>query len=282
MVNYTVETLYREFLTAIRKDYIGTVTPEQFNQVMRDGMNSLSKVIDSELSIDNIYKNSLVSLQSYINDVPNGIDYLTINDQHTLSNHGGSYMGNGKYLLNNPLRENPIDSNAQTGELCVNSVKLPVVRVVNGTPTNGYLIAQSGIRLQSIDVAYDGSNKFVKCLPLSPDRLDVLNNSFTKPNERKCYHIVDNDLLIIYVPETVKSVKVKVSYVKRPFIPFFDRENPIDAAYPYVKIQDGLNYIYPYSNGYGSINPKIPYSLVPTLISFAVRSYLTYIAQVKI
>ncbi len=274
MKNYTVVDIYREFLTSIRKDYIGTVTPEQFNAAMKEGWAILCNFIANEISVDFSYKEYIAQLSEVYGEEYDDGRYLIVNSSHTKTQHGGARVANGHFIVSNPLYEN-LDNNNGTGNLATNWVLLPSLDG-NGTQQGKYY--QASLKINSIYLRYDDSLRLVRCNPLTSDRRDVIYNSFTKPNERKSYYMVNGALLDIFVPETVNELKVYIKSVKRPFIPFFDRSNPGDATYPYAY----SNNLLPYANNYGSINPRIPHSLLPLLIGYGVKSYLTYINQVKI
>jgi hypothetical protein len=277
MKDYTVSDIYKEFLSSIKKDYIGTVTPEQFNIAMRDGGLLLNNYILGSMVNDSVYKSYLSQLKDVYGKQYSDGKYLEVNSLHVLSTHGGQRIADGEFQISNPTYENAINK-SNDEYLCTNWVLLPSLNDNNQPEGVRY---QAAIEIDSIYVSYDDSTAKVRCSPLATDRKDVLNNTFTMPNERKCYYTINGSSISIYVPQTVSAIKLYISYTKRPFVTFFDRSNPADASFPYKAIQQG-SYIYPYVSGYGSINPRIPYSLIPLLISYSVRSYLSYIQQVKI
>jgi len=265
----SVISIYRDFLSGIQKDFIGTVTPEQFNYLMGKAMTMLRQKILQESMYDTSVKSDIdTMLVTTSKDA--GTDDVIVTSAHIFDTHGGTKLSmNGKFAIRNPYIQQK-HSDVSLSYDAVNFVLLP------GIDINSQPIAKafhSALSIRSVMVYYDGSNTAVPCYPIRSDELHSISNTFRKPNDGKCYYELTSDVMFIHVKDDIEKIRVVINYIRNPFDLFFDRDNPDDAPYPYViRSISAVDYS-PYQNGYGSINPLLSHGNVERLISLALQEY---------
>ena len=242
MEKLTVKRMYEYFLTEIRKDYTGTVTPFVWNVLMKDALQEWKAKIAREIDLG-IYGNAE---QAGLSVATDGINLSMIKL---------SPITLGDFRIENPM--------SCDGK---NEVTLSV--------SSGSLVIPSMFRRKSVFVGYSyAANETangLKCTTpcyeaTSHEEADIINNFYRRPSLLKSYYVMGSQWRFL-VPDTVKTLFVNLSYIKEPFEAYYDVQSPSDRG------DDATGT--PYTQGNGSVNMNISEEAKREVINTAVKNYL--------
>ena len=241
MEKLTVKRMYEYFLSEIRKDYTGTVIPQVWNILMKDALQEWKVKLSREMDMG-IYGNAEQSSLSVVTD---GV----IAPMIKLFASGTP----GIFFLNNPM------SNDGTSHVSLNV----------GSTTGVYCTM---FRRRSVLAGYsyvenDPASTMICSIPCHEmtafEEADIVANYYRRPSTLKCYYTMGSKWRF-FVPEGVKTLFVKLSYIKTPMEFYYDVQSPGDATNPAA----------PYTLGGGSVNSDISEEAKREVINICVKNYL--------